>query len=206
MHYIKRRLARTIPCPRTTPELDLFVVQEHEIQIQNLLYRLNRAVNGCSPSKAFHNAGHADYEWDSPRKLFNQYKLPCLKEVVRTASKVNMKLDVRAFPLANSFAAHRCCYSFDATFEHAEFAAFLLELKMQRLSRGDSQEMKEERERIFANLCKPGFRVHWTTLIRYAAACGYQLNFYLNEKPTDQAMPVKVNQDEALHRKLDYPM
>lgn len=192
-----RPLAKTIDCPRTRKELDRLVDAEMEIQNDFLCRQLRKAMKERAGNENVRIACAKYIGADNFRRIFDsECTLPCLKNVVKIANKLNLQLVLKNYPFLHSFAVPGRDFTFGAEFEHSEFAAFLLELPVYRSNRGDTEEMKKERQRILENLTNPDFPVYWTTLIRYGAACGYQVNFYLNRK----------QEQSSLLSRLDYPV
>lgn len=225
-----RRLAKTIACTKTAGELAKIVAAELDFNNQYLCHILRKTMKEWAGDNNLRVVGPKHFGAENFRQIFVDNKLPCLKNVLKIADKLNLQLVLKNYPFSQSFAVPRRDYAFDAEIEHAELAAFLLDLSTHRSARGDSPEMRKERERILENLSNPEFPLYWTTLIRYAAACGYQANFYLNQKQEPEPArkidgcltPSKVqhektaaarvdckcgnDDDDALLSRLNYPM
>ncbi|HNB20823.1 MAG TPA: hypothetical protein PKZ32_00285 [Candidatus Melainabacteria bacterium] len=191
-----RPLAKTIDCPRTRKELDRLVDAEMEIQNDFLCRQLRKAMKERAGNENVRIACAKYIGADNFRRIFDsECTLPCLKNVVKIADKLNLQLVLKNYPFLHSFAVPGRDFTFGAEFEHEEFAEFLFDLSLHRSARGDTLEMKKERERILENLIQPEFPIYWTTLIRYAAACGYQVNFSLKRK--SQTISDRVSKEEG---------
>jgi hypothetical protein len=193
MNTYSRRLAKTIVCPKTKKALSEIVDTEFEFLNQHLCYVLRKAVRQWCGDRNVSVVGPKHIGVDNYRMIFVENKLPCMKNVLRIADKLNLQLTFRNYPFLESLRPRVPDFNFGANFEHAEFVVFLSDLAVYRAPRSDSSDMKLERERILYNLIVPEFPVYWTTLIRYSAACGYQANFYLNKKEfTDSKVTPKI--------------
>lgn len=192
-----RRLAKTIECPKTKKDLQRIVDAEHEIINNDVCRTLRTAINQWCANNL--NTYKPRYFGEcNINALFRQRKMPCLKQVVKLARKLNLRLVLKTYPYAESFVEPWRQYAFDGDFEHAEFVAFLWGLSAYRSKRGDTEEMKLEREQILSEISNPNFALYWTKLIRYFAACGYQLSVRFVERDNKA-------DEEALLRRLNYP-
>ncbi len=127
--------------------------------------------------------GPKQFGADNFRSIYYDDKLPCLKNLIKLAEKLNLRMVWRNYPFAFSRAVPGRDFTFGAEYDHDQLIVFLEELRTLRASRADSREMQKERDVILKKLSNPAFPLYWSTVIRYAAACGYQLNCFLNPKP-----------------------
>jgi hypothetical protein len=207
-----RLLAKEISCPKTKGDLSRIADSDMKIFDRTLSKALRRAINKWVANNLdLYKPRYIGEE--NINKIFREQKVPCLKNVLIIADKVDTRLVVETYPYKRSFAVAGRRYAFDAKFDHAKFAAFLLKLAEKRDERGDTDEMKVERELIRSKLNNPRFPLYWTTLIRYAGACGYQLNFSLIDRtPPDGCLEPAIEKNlaneehEALIRRLNYPV
>ncbi len=219
-----RPLAKLIPCPKTKKQLSKIVETELAAQTKYLCRVLIRAMRNSPVGRNLKVEGPKEFGAENFRNIYYENKLPCLKNLINLANKLNLKVEFKNYPFKHSFAIARRDWAFDEGFEHDKFVSFLKLLAANRPSEGDSPEMKKEREIILGKLSNPEFPVFWSTLIRYSAACGYQLNCYLNRKEKGGCLtpsPVVFKGDEkdswsvdptgkrdyeALIRRLNYPV
>lgn len=185
----RRRLAKEISCPKTTAELKKYVDEDLVFQNQHLCRALQKHMYKWAGKKNLRKVGPKKFGVKNYRDIFVDFKLPSFKNVLKIAKKLDLNLVWKNYPLSQSFARYGGNYCFEEEFEHAEFMAILSDLCVGRSNIGDSQEMRKERERIFANFRYPDFPVYWSTVIRYAAACGYQVTFNLDRKDDRKEKP-----------------
>lgn len=209
-------MAKEITCPTTAAELSKVVDAELKYHNQKLCHILRKAMKEWAGDANLRVVGPKQFGADNFKTIYYDNKLPCLKNLIKLADKLNLRLVWRNYPFAFARAVPGRDLTFGAEYDHDELIAFLEELRTLRAFRGDSREMQKEREVILKKLSNPAFPIYWTTLIRYAAACGYQLNCYLNPKPKLDGCLTPSQKDwnltdagkeeyEALIRRLNYP-
>jgi hypothetical protein len=228
MSTFQRRLAKTIVSPLYAGELEKIVDAEFEFQNHYLCHILRKCMKAWAGDNDVKVVGPKKFGAANFKNVYYDNKVPSLKNTIVLADKLDLTIVMKLYPYASSGAVFGREYTFGAKFEHAEFMAFLDEMPEFRPENRDSREMKEVRAVIFEKLSNPAFPLFWTTLIRYAAACGYQLNCYLNQKPNSDppssgCLTPSKNQDnlkqnsdcegacdkgdyDALLRRLNYPM
>ena len=182
MRTFERKLARYIDWPETMIDVEKLVDEDIEFHKEFLCHMLKETMVGLIDG---------DPEVVGPKQFgvgnfqsvyYEDKKLPCLKNTIKLADKLGLKVVLRIQPYAPADWVAMCDFVFGVEYDHGEFIAFLEELATLRAQDGYYKAMNREREKILKKLSNPAFPIYWTTVIRYFVLCGYQFNCFLKRK------------------------
>lgn len=113
-------------------------------------------------------------------RIFVDERMPCLKQTIEIADRLNMFVEIRARRAENKDITHKLFA--EGKLSRKAFMRFIERLNLSSEQRWCDDSVKIYRQKKLQLLRRNGSKLCWLTLIGYFAACGYDLDVWLTPK------------------------